>query len=121
MVQVGCHHSEVYGGAALSPVTDSRDCPVIEQKEVGVRDCFCQVQAVGVCSSGVPQSVADVEVASHYPTTRVWVEVFEPSNLVSLFAPTRVVDIDQGGLPATALYRYPDGTGSQSAVYGASW
>ena len=116
VAQIRCYHSEVYSSTALSPVANSCDWPVIEQKEVGVRDCFYLVQAVWVCSSGVPQSVTDIKVDSHHPTARV-----KPSKLVNLFAPTRVVDIDQGGLPATALYRYPDSTGSESAAYGASW
>ena len=75
------------------------------------------MQATRMSSSSIPQSVADVEIASHHPTARLRVEVFEPSNLSDLAAPSRVVNIDQGGLSVTSLRRYADGTGSESAAY----
>ena len=71
--------------------------------------------------SGDPHSVAGVRVASHHPDAYVWVDGFEPSNIISLAAPTRVVDTDQGGLSAASLRRYIDGTGKESAAYRASW
>ena len=65
--------------------------------------------------------MGDVEVASHHPTARLGVEVFEPTNLSDLAAPSRVVNIDQGGLSVTSLRMYADDTGSESAAYRASW
>ena len=75
--------------------------------EVGVR-----VQSIRVLDGDL-----DVEIASHHPTARLMVEVFERSNLSDLAAPSRVVNIDQGGLSVTSLRRYADGTGSESAAY----
>ena len=119
--EVGCHHREVYGRAALPCLANSRGWPIVDQGKVSVRDCVCQVQTTRMSSSSILQSVADVEIASHIPTARLRVEGFEPSNLSDLAAPSRVVNIDQGGLSVTFLCRYTDGTGSEPAAYWASW